>query len=221
MFCHADGTYARTATAVGRGERLVQVQVADIRADESRIGQSHLGVHVGAVHVDLCAAGVDDAADFHDFRLEDAVRGGVGYHQGGEFILVGFRFGAQVVHVHVALGVAGAGDGSESCLDSRSGVGAVGGGGNQNLVAVSLPDALLVGADDAESCVFACRARVGLQADAGESGDGLQFLAEVVYQFSVAFRLFFGHQRVHVHEFGAAEGEHFGGGVELHGTRAE
>ena len=120
MLCHADGAYARSAAAVRRGERLVQVQVADVRTDKAGICQAYLGIHIGAVHIYLCAAGVYDAADFHYFRFKDTVCGRVGNHQGGEVIPVFFRFGAQVVHIHIALCVAGAGHGSKSRLDGRS-----------------------------------------------------------------------------------------------------
>jgi hypothetical protein len=58
---HADGAHAGTAAAVRDGEGLVQVQVADVRADVAGAAQADLGVHVGAVHVDLTAVAVDDA----------------------------------------------------------------------------------------------------------------------------------------------------------------
>ena len=44
---HADGTYARTATAVRDGKGLVQVEVADIGTNVSGTGQTDLGVHDG------------------------------------------------------------------------------------------------------------------------------------------------------------------------------
>lgn len=94
----------------------MQIQVADIRADKAGIGQPYLCVHVGSVHIYLCPAGMDDVADFRDFRLEDAMRRGVGYHQGGKLIPVFFRFAAKVVHVHIAVFVAGA------CYDAETGL---------------------------------------------------------------------------------------------------
>ena len=72
MLGYAYGAYTGSASAVGRGKGLVEVQVTDIGADGTRVGESHLCVHVGTVHVDLCSAGVYDAADFLDFGLEDA-----------------------------------------------------------------------------------------------------------------------------------------------------
>ena len=49
----ADRAYARAAAAVGHGEGLVEVEVADVGADVARIGEADLRVHVGAVHIDL------------------------------------------------------------------------------------------------------------------------------------------------------------------------
>ena len=63
---HADRADAGTAAAVRHGEGLVEVEVADVGADVARIGEAHLRVHVGAVHIDLSAGvvyGVDDLAD--------------------------------------------------------------------------------------------------------------------------------------------------------------
>ena len=221
MLCHADRAYARSAAAVRRRECLVQVQVAYIGADKSGVGQSHLCIHVGAVHIHLRAAGMDNLADFHDFRFKDAVGGGVGNHQRGKAVLVLFGFGAEVGHVNVALFVAGAGNGGETGLDGGSRVGAVRRSGYQHLVAVSLPDALLIGADYAQPRILSGSAGIGLQAYAGKSGYHFQFLAEVVYKLAVAFRLVFGNERVHAHEFRTAEGQHLRGGVQLHGARAE
>ena len=51
---------ARTAAAVGRGERLVQVQVHDVHAEVARPRLAHQGVHVGAVHVEQPALGVHE-----------------------------------------------------------------------------------------------------------------------------------------------------------------
>jgi hypothetical protein len=78
-----------------------------------------LGIHIGAVHIYLRTAGMYDVADFHNFRFKDTVCGRVGDHQGGEVILVFFRFGTQVVHVYISLLVACAGDGYKPCLYCR------------------------------------------------------------------------------------------------------
>ena len=90
--------------------------------------------------------------------------------------------------------------------------------GYQYLVAVPLSDAFQIGADYAKSRILSGGAGIGLQAHSGKSGYHFQFFAEVVYQFAVALCLVFGNERVHTHEFRTAERQHFGGGIQLHGT---
>ena len=221
MRSHADGSYAGAPAAMRRGKGLVEVQVADVRADGSGVGQSYLGVHIGSVHVDLCAAGVDYVADFHNVRLEDAVCGRVGNHQCGQVVAVFFGFAAQVFHIHIPAFVAGAGNGCEPGLYGAGGIRPVGAGRDEDFVAVPLADAFQVGPDGAQTGVFARRARVGLEADAGETGDGLQLFAQVMDEFLVALSLVAGHQGVYAGESCEAQGEHLGGGVELHRARAE
>ena len=60
---HADRTHAGTAAAMRDAESLVQVQVADIGAEIARTAEPDLGVHVGAIHVDLPAILVNDLTD--------------------------------------------------------------------------------------------------------------------------------------------------------------
>ena len=74
MLRHADRSHARPAAAVRDAEGLVQIEVADVRADVAGRGQADLRVHVRAVHVNLPAVLVDDLADFLDGFLEHAVR---------------------------------------------------------------------------------------------------------------------------------------------------
>jgi hypothetical protein len=63
---HADGSHAGAAAAVRNSEGLVQVEVAYVRAYFAGRGKAHLRVHVGAVHVNQSAAGVDGIDHFLD-----------------------------------------------------------------------------------------------------------------------------------------------------------
>ena len=88
----------------------MQVEVADVGAELAGPGQADLRVQVGAVHVDLPAVLVDDAADLLDPVLEHAVRGGVGDHQRRQPVGVLVGLGAEVGEVDVAVAVAADGD---------------------------------------------------------------------------------------------------------------
>ncbi len=79
----------------------------------------------------------------------------------------------------------------------------------------------VVGADGEEAGVFALAAGVGLERDRGETGDFGEPGFEGPEEFLVAGGLIGGGEGVHVGELGPGDGEHFAGGVELHGATAE
>ena len=116
---------------------------------------------------------MDDLADFHDVRLEDAVCGRIGNHQCGQVIAVLFGLATQVFHIHVAPVVAGTSDRRESGLYGTGRIGSVGTGRDEHLVAVSLANAFQISPDGTQTGIFACRTRVGLEADTGKTGDDL------------------------------------------------
>src|SRR2546426_10258233 len=60
---HADRPHAGPPASVRDTEGFVQVEVAHVGADVPRPAQPDLGVHVGAVHIDLPAVVADDPAD--------------------------------------------------------------------------------------------------------------------------------------------------------------
>ena len=76
-------------------ERLVEVEVADVGAVIPRPTQPDLGVHVGAVQVDLAAVLVDEVADLGNRPLEDAVRARIRDHDAGQGRGVGLDLKGQ------------------------------------------------------------------------------------------------------------------------------
>jgi hypothetical protein len=90
---------------VRNGEGLVQVDVANVSTIVAWAAEADLCIHVGAIQIHLTAGSVNDRADLADLLLEYAVRGGIGHHQGGEFVRVLGGLGLEVVEVDVALGV--------------------------------------------------------------------------------------------------------------------
>ena len=93
MGCHCNRSHAGAAAAVGNAEGLVQVEVADIGAVETRLAQAHLGVEVGAIEIHLAAAGVHQLADAANSRLKHTVGGGIGDHQRRQLLGVGSGLG--------------------------------------------------------------------------------------------------------------------------------
>ena len=82
VFGHADRTHPWSTSSMRNTKGLVQIQMTDIGAQFPRAAMSHLGVEVGAVHINLSSRFVYDATDLFDRFFEYAVRRGVGDHQG-------------------------------------------------------------------------------------------------------------------------------------------
>ena len=106
MFRDANRPDARSAAAVRDAKRFVQIQMADVRADEAGAGEADLRVHVRAVHVNLAAVRVDDFANLADGRLEHAVRAGIRDHEAGEIVFVRCGLGFQIIEIDVTAAVA-------------------------------------------------------------------------------------------------------------------
>ena len=174
---HRDGSHARPAAAVRDAEGLVQVDVADVGADQRRLRQPGERVHVGAVHVDLAARRVHQLADARDAFLEHAVRRRVGHHQHGEALAVLGHLALEVAEIDVAVLVAAHDhDAKAHHLRTRR-VGAVRRGRNQADVA-RLTFPFVVRTDGEQPRIFALGAGVGLQRYAREAGN----LGEHVFQ---------------------------------------
>src|SRR2546423_13719110 len=114
---------------MGNAEGFVQVQVAHVGTTNGGAGQSNLGVHVGAVHVDLPAVPVDDFADFLHALFEHAVRARVGDHQAGEIRGVLGRLALEILDLDASIRIACDGDDLESRDHGAGGDGSVGAGG--------------------------------------------------------------------------------------------
>src|SRR5205807_3632010 len=82
-----DRTGPGTTAAVWRRERLVQIEVHDVDTEVARPNLADQGVHVGAVHIEQAALGVQNLGDFVDLLLEDAQRVRVGEHERGNFVV--------------------------------------------------------------------------------------------------------------------------------------
>ncbi len=157
VFGHTDRTYARTTTTVRAGKCLVEVQVANVCTDSTRIGQTYLSIHVGTVHVHLCTASMDNFTNLLDFRFEDTVSRRISNHESRQVVLVGFCLRTEVFYIHITLFIACTSYGSETALYGRCRVGTVSRRRNQDLVTMTLTDAFQISTDDTETGVFTSR----------------------------------------------------------------
>src|SRR5581483_12004972 len=168
------GTGAGTAAAVRRRERLVQVQVHDVHAKVAGANLADQRVHVGAVHIELAALGVQDIGNLIDLLLENSQRVGIGKHEGGD-VLVHLRrqcadvhhpggIGFQVLHRVTADG------------GSRR-IGAVGGVRNQNFLA-RVPLRFQIGTHHQNPRHLSVGAGGGLERDGVHAADFGEVLAQ-------------------------------------------
>ncbi len=145
MGLHTDWTYARTTTAVRDGKGLVEVQVAHVRTNVTGGGQSHLRIHIGTVHVDLAAMGMNDRRCVFHSGLVHPMRRRIGNHQTAQGVRIRFRLRTQVVEIDVAFLVTRHDDHVHSGHHRGSRVGAVGRRRNQGRFAVEIPIGMVVG----------------------------------------------------------------------------
>ena len=218
---HPDRPHARAAAAVGNAERLVQVQVADVGADVARAAEPDLRVHVGAVHVDLAAVLVHDAADLPDRPLEHAVGAGIGDHQRGERVPMRRRLRAEIVEVDVAPRVALDRHHLHPRHHRARRIGPVGRLRDEAGDPVRLTPRPVVRADDQQPGVLALRAGVGLERHRGESGDLGELVLQLAEQQLVSRGLIPRREGMQPVELPPAHRHHLGRRVELHGAGAE
>ena len=95
----SDGSHAGPSSTVRDAERLVEVEVRHVGAIVPGSAQTHLGVHVGPVQIDLPTRLVHQLAQRGDAGLEHAVSGRISYHDAGQSVLVSLHLGFDVLHV--------------------------------------------------------------------------------------------------------------------------
>ena len=167
----ADRPDARPAAAMRDAEGLVQVHVADVRADVARPRQPDQRVEVGAVEIDLSAMLMHDCADVARAFLEYAMRRRVGEHQRREFLRMLLGLCLEVVDVDVAVVEAAHDDDIHACHGRARRIGAVRGGRDQADRAMRVAARQVIAADGEQSGIFALASGVGLQRHGVEAGD--------------------------------------------------
>src|SRR3546814_7365253 len=102
--------------------------------------------------------------------------------------------------------------------DLRRRIGAVSRGRNQAYIALMLAIGLMVAAYGQQAGELALRARIGLQADRIVAGNFAQGSRQTIDKFFVALALHSRGKWMHIAELGPGDGDHLGGGIQLHGA---
>ena len=127
MRLHADRPHAGTAAAMGNAEGLVEIEVANIRAQLAGSAEAYQRVHIGAIQIDLAAMIMNDRADIADRALEHPVCRGIGDHQRREMIRMRRRLRPEIIDIDIALLVASDHDHAHTGHMRARRIGAMGG----------------------------------------------------------------------------------------------
>src|SRR5215831_11029138 len=103
MWCNPDGANPRAAAPMRDAECFVQIQMAHVSTNVTGTAEANLSVHVGTVHVDLTAMGVNDVADFANGCFKNSMGRRVSDHQSCEIILVDLSFHPQISQIDVTV----------------------------------------------------------------------------------------------------------------------
>ena len=176
-FVHGHRAGARAATAVGRGEGLVQVHVQHVEAHVARPRPAEDGVQIRAVVVEQSAGVVNDVRDLQYPTLEDAAGRGIGEHDAGgarpDDLLERRNVDIAVcAHGNFAHGVAAHGGGR--------GIGAVGCGRHDDLGSLPFAVRLVASADHGHAGELALGTGHGRERHACHAGDGAEHLLQIV-----------------------------------------
>ena len=129
--------------------------MTDVGPDVARPAESHLRVHVRAVHINLSAVFVHDLADPTHAFLEYAMGRRVGDHQSSQLFPMFLRLGFEVAQLYVAGAVARDRYNFHSGDDRACGIRSVSRGGYQAGVPLRLAALAMIGTDGHQPCVFA------------------------------------------------------------------
>ena len=137
----ADRAYARSSAPVRYRKGLVQIQMTHICAEIREVNQAYLGVHIGAVEIDLAAICVHDLADLLDVLFKNTMRRWVGDHDGRKTVTVLLGLGGEVLEVEITPCVALDRDNFVAGHHRAGGVGSVRRHRNETYVPVPSPRA--------------------------------------------------------------------------------
>ena len=129
---HANRPRARPTAAMGRGERFVQIEMADVKAHIAGFALAHHGIEVRAVVVHQAIDAVDQLSDLVDPRVENPQGVRAREHQPGDLLANLVKHRTQRLDAHHALLIGG--NRADIVAGNRRGRGirAVGTIGNQN-----------------------------------------------------------------------------------------
>mmetsp|Transcript_9872 Transcript_9872/g.11798 ORF Transcript_9872/g.11798 Transcript_9872/m.11798 type:complete len:218 (-) Transcript_9872:394-1047(-) len=189
LLSNTNWAHSWSSTSVRNGEGFVEVQVANIGPDASGGTQTHLCIHISAIHINLAAVFVDKFTNFLDVAFEHPVSGWISDHERRKVITVLLNLGREIIKVYIPQVITLDSNNTHARHNSGGGVGPVCGDGDDTHVPMSLTIILVIGCDDLKPKVFALRACVWLQRHRVESRDVRKIVDHLLHHLHISLHL--------------------------------
>src|SRR5690554_6466624 len=102
MWRHANGPNSRSAPTMRNGKSLMQIQMTNIGSYKTGTGQSHLGIHIGPIHIYLSPMSMHQLTQLFYGSLKNPVGRRVGNHDTSQAIFKLSSLLAQVGHINIS-----------------------------------------------------------------------------------------------------------------------
>ena len=177
LFADADGTGPGAASAVGRREGFMEIEVHHVEAHVAGTDRSEQRVHVRAVVIEQAAAFVDHGRDFLDVLFEKTEGVRVGHHDAGDVRAKERPEGLDVDQaVRAGLDL----DYLEAADRRRGGVGSMGAVRDDYLRTGGIPAKKVIIADYHQAGELAVGSGAGIEREALHSGNGGECLLHLI-----------------------------------------
>jgi hypothetical protein len=117
---------------------LVKIEMADIGSVITRPADTYLGIHVGAIQINLASMVMNQLANLFHLFLKNPVGGRVGDHEGCQLIGMFSHSGFEILKIDISLIVAAYADDLHAGHDGAGRVGSMSRLGDQAYVTVLL-----------------------------------------------------------------------------------
>ena len=184
---YANRTTAWTATTVRSGEGLVQIDVHHVEAHIAGTANAEHRVEIGSIVVHKTTTIVNETSNHRDVSFEDTEGVRVGHHHASH---IGTKQWLEILHIYGTIGQALYLDHLEASYSSRSGIGAMGRIGHDDLGACLIATLLMICLDDHKSGQLSMCTSIRIERKARKTGNLGQRTLYLVINLQAALHIF-------------------------------